>query len=160
MELEVREATKKTFDEYYANLADVQRKDWFAIFINAIVEVNDPHTYYFAPQDKDRFDQSMSGKFEGIGARLQKKMDNIKIIELISGGPAWKGKELEVGDEIQKVRQEKEKEGTSIIGMRIEDAVKLIKGPNGSKVYLTVKRVDGTTKQTVCVRGEAFEEQF
>jgi carboxyl-terminal processing protease len=147
IELEVREATKKAFDEYYANLADVQRKDWFAIFINAIVEVYDPHTYYFAPQDKDRFDQSMSGKFEGIGARLQKKMDNIKITELISGGPAWKGKQLEVGDEIQKVRQEKEKEGTSIIGMRIEDAVKLIKGPKGSKVYLTVKRVDGTTKE-------------
>lgn len=144
LEKEAREASKRSLDEYYDILEDLERKDWFAIYINAIVEEFDPHTFYFAPQDKDRFDQSMSGKFEGIGARLQKKMDHIKIVELISGGPAWKGKVLEVGDEIQKVRQEDEKQATSIVGMRIDDAVKLIKGPKGTKVFLTIKKVDGT----------------
>jgi carboxyl-terminal processing protease len=70
-------------------------------------------------------------------------MDNIKIVELISGGPAWRGKELEVGDIIVKVRQEGEAEPVSIGGMRIDDAIKLIKGPKGTNVYLSVKKVDG-----------------
>lgn len=147
LEKEAREASKRSFDEYFDIIDDLERKDWFTMFINSVVEEFDPHTFYFAPQDKDKFDQSMSGKFEGIGARLQKKMDHIKVTELISGGPAWKGKLLEVGDEIQKVRQEGEKEATSIVGMRIGDAVKLIKGPKGTKVFLTIKSVDGSIKE-------------
>jgi carboxyl-terminal processing protease len=118
--------------------------DWFAVFINAIVEEFDPHTYYFAPEDKDRFDVAMSGNYEGIGARLQKKMDAITITELISGGSAWRQNKLEVGDQIIKVRQEDEKEATSIVGMRLDDAVKLIKGPKGTNVILTLKKVDGS----------------
>ena len=55
---------------------DQKRKDWFSIYLNSIVLQFDPHTYYFAPRDKDRFDMSMSGKFEGIGARLKKKSTN------------------------------------------------------------------------------------
>ena len=47
----------------------------------------------------------MSGKLEGIGARFQKKNDYTEISELISGGPAWRGKELEPGDVIMKVAQ-------------------------------------------------------
>ena len=130
----------------------MQRKDWFSMYINTIVEEFDPHTTYFAPQDKDRFDQQMSGKLEGIGARLQKKMDYIKVVELISGGPAWRGQEIEVGDLIVKVRQKGEKESVSIVGMRIDDAIKLIKGPKGSKVILTMKKVDGTFKEVELTR--------
>ena len=61
----------------------------------------------------------MSGNYEGIGARLQKKMDDIKINEIISGGPAWRQNKLEVGDKIIKVRQEDEDEAVNIVGMRI-----------------------------------------
>ena len=144
IEQEAREATLKSIDTYYTDyIDDMQRKDWFAMYINAIVQEFDPHTTYFAPEDKDVFNQQMSGKLEGIGARLQKRMDNIKIVELISGGPAWRGQELEVGDVIQKVRQEDEDEPVNIVGMRIDDAIKLIKGPKGTNVYLTVKKVDG-----------------
>ena len=46
---------------------DLRRDDWLSIYINSIAESFDPHTYYFAPQDKDRFDASMSGKYEGLG---------------------------------------------------------------------------------------------
>ena len=147
-----RENTKEILEDYFDIMDDLERKDWFANYINAIVEEYDPHTFYFAPQDKERFDQSMSGKLEGIGARLQKKRNEIKIIELISGGPAWRGKELEVGDVITKVAQESEKEPTSIVGMRLDDAVKLIKGPKGTKVYLTVKKVDGTFTEIIIKR--------
>ncbi len=145
IEKEAREATLKSIDTYYTDyIDDMQRKDWFSIYINAIVAEFDPHTTYFAPEDKDVFNQQMSGKLEGIGARLQKRMDNIKIVELISGGPAWRGKELEVGDIIMKVRQEDEEEPVNVVGMRIDDAIKLIKGPKGTNVYLTIKKVDGT----------------
>ena len=68
----------------------------------------------------------MSGKFEGIGARLTKRNQEVKIVEIISGGPLWKGKLLEVGDIILKVGQKNE-EPVDIFGMRLDDAVKLIK---------------------------------
>ncbi|WP_106791897.1 carboxy terminal-processing peptidase [Aquimarina sp. Aq78] len=152
LEKESREITKTSLKEYFEFADDLERKDWFSIYINSIVEEFDPHTYYFAPQDKDRFDIAMSGKLEGIGARLQKKNDNVKIIEIISGGPAWRGNEVEVGDLIMKVKQEDEEEPVSIVGMRLDDAVSLIKGPKGTKVMLTVKKVDGTIKIIEIVR--------
>ncbi len=147
LESKSREETLKSINMYYTDYVDdLARKDWFAMYVNAIVSEFDPHTFYFAPEDKERFDQQMSGKLEGIGARLQKRMDNTKIVELISGGPAWKGKELEVGDIIMKVRQEDEVQAVNIVGMRLDDAIKLIKGPKGTKVTLTIKKVDGTIK--------------
>ena len=152
LEKEAREMTKTALDESFDINDDLGRKDWFSVYLNAIVEEFDPHTFYFAPRDKERFDIQMSGSLEGIGARLQKKMDNIKVLEIISGGPAWRGEELEVGDLIQKVKQEDEKEPVSIVGMRIDDAVDLIKGPKGTKVTLTVKKVDGTVEDITIVR--------
>jgi len=152
LEQEAREATLKSLNELYDFIDERERKDWFAVYINAIVEEFDPHTFYFAPEDKDRFDVEMSGNFEGIGARLQKKMDAIIVNEIISGGPAWRQNELEVGDQILKVRQENEKEGVSIVGMRLDDAIKFIKGPKGTKVTLTLKKVDGTIEDLTITR--------
>ena len=152
LEEESRDITNTSLKEYFEFADDLERKDWFSIYINSIVEEFDPHTYYFAPQDKDRFDIAMSGKLEGIGARLQKKNDNVKIIEIISGGPAWRGNKVEVGDFIMKVKQEDEVEPVSIVGMRLDDAVSLIKGPKGTKVTLVVKKVDGTIENVDIVR--------
>ena len=142
-EAESRETTKRSLEELYTFIDERTRNDWFAVYINAIVEEFDPHTFYFAPQEKERFDVRMTGKFEGIGARLQKRMDVISVNEIISGGPAWKQNELEVGDQILKVRQEDELEPVNVVGMRLEDAIKFIKGPKGTKVILTVRKVDG-----------------
>lgn len=153
LEKEARGETLKNLDIYYTDyIEDMERKDWFAMYVNAIVEEFDPHTSYLAPTDKDRFDQQMSGKLEGIGARLQKRMDYTKIVEVISGGPAWRGKELEVGDIILKVRQEDEGTAVSIVGMRINDAIKLIKGPKGTDVFLTIKKVDGSIEEIKITR--------
>lgn len=152
LEKEAREATKRSLDELYDFIDDRQRKDWFAVYINAIVEEFDPHTFYFAPEDKDRFDVAMSGNFEGIGARLQKKMDAIMVNEIISGGPAWRANELEVGDQILKVRQSDEEKPVNIVGMRLDDAIKLIKGPKGTTVVLTLKKVDGTIEDISITR--------
>ena len=145
---DVLENMKNLFEIYN----DQKRKDWFSIYVNSIVLQFDPHTYYFAPRDKDRFDMSMSGKFEGIGARLNKRNQQIKVVEIISGGPVWRDNLLEVGDAILKVRQKNEKEAIDISGMVIDDAVKLIKGPKGTQVFLTIRRVDGNIVEIPIIR--------
>jgi len=152
LEEKSRNTSKTSLNEYFDFTDDLERKDYFAIFLNTIVEEFDPHTNYFAPPDRDRFDLRMSGKLEGIGARLQKKNDFINVIEIISGGPAWRGEHIEVGDIILKVRQEDEKDAISVVGMRIDDAVKLIKGPKGTQVTLTIKRVDGSIEEETITR--------
>jgi carboxyl-terminal processing protease len=159
IEDEARKSTLKSLEEVSVYFDDMRRDDWLAMYINAISESFDPHTYYFAPQFKDRFDAEMSGKYEGIGARLQKKMDKISITELISGGSAWRQNKLQVGDIILKVRQEDEDEAVSIVGMRLDDAVKLIKGPKGTNVILTLKRVDGTIEDLSIPRDEIELEE-
>lgn len=146
-----RESSLKSLDEYFVFMSELKREDWFSVFINSITARFDPHTSYFPPDEKERFDVSISGKFEGIGARLQKKNDLTEITELISGGPAWRGKLLETGDIIMKVAQGKE-EPVDVVGMRLDDVVKKIKGPKGSEVRLTVKRVDGSIKTIPIIR--------
>jgi carboxyl-terminal processing protease len=151
LQLKAREELKRTFYEYFHFIGELDREDYFSTYINAVVETFDPHTYYFAPTDKDRFDIAMSGKFEGIGARLQKKPEGTTVVEIISGGPVWRAKSLEVGDELLKVRQE-EGEAVDISGMRLDDAIELIKGPEGTTVYLTVKRTNGVVEEISVIR--------
>lgn len=145
LEKESRESTLKSLNEYFDFMDELKRDEWFTIYLNAIAERFDPHTFYFAPDDKEKFDTSMRGSLEGIGARLQKKADYVEISELIPGGPAWRGKDLEQGDLIMKVAQGRE-EAVDISGMRLDDVVKKIKGKKGTEVRLTVKKVDGTIK--------------
>ena len=119
LQSEARASILKTMTENSSVYDDLRRDDWMSMYINAIAEEFDPHTFYFAPNDKDNFDAQMSGKYEGIGARLQKRMDEISITELISGGSAWRQNKLEVGDIIMKVRQEEEIEAVNVVGMRL-----------------------------------------
>ena len=158
LEKESRESTLKSLNDYFGVIKDLERKDWFSVYINAIASRFDPHTSYMAPDEKERFDVSMSGKLEGIGARLQKKNDFTEITELISGGPAWRGKELEAGDVVLKVAQG-DKEPIEVVGMRLDDVVKKIKGPKGTEVRLTVKKTDGTIKVISIIRDEVELEE-
>ena len=151
LEKEARESTSKSLNDYFDFIEDLERENWFEIFINAVVTQYDPHTFYFAAEEKEKFDISISGKLEGIGARLQKKNDFTEISELISGGPAWKGKQLEQGDVIMKVGQGNN-EAVEVVGMRLDDVVKKIKGPKGTEVKLTVKKVDGSIKVISIIR--------
>ncbi|MFQ3369067.1 MAG: carboxyl-terminal processing protease [Flavobacteriaceae bacterium] len=138
-----RNSSLEFCNEIYQYYSDRSRQEWFSDYVNAIVYQFDPHTFYFNADEKEDFDVDMSGNYAGIGARLQQKMDKISVVELISGGPAWRQNKLEVGDILLKVRQEDEENSVSIVGMRIKDAVKLIKGPIESSVILTIKKVDG-----------------
>jgi carboxyl-terminal processing protease len=158
LEKETRETTLNSLNDNYTFMADLDRDDWFSVYVNAIASRFDPHTSYMAPNEKDRFDVSMSGKLEGIGARLQKKGDFTEISELISGGPAWRGKQLEAGDVVLKVAQG-DAEPIDVVGMRLDDVVKKIKGPKGTEVRLTVKRTDGTIKVISIIRDEVEIEE-
>jgi len=151
LEKHSREITRSNMLNYFESLDDIIRNDYFSVYVNTIVEQFDPHSLYFAPDDKDRFDTSISGKFEGIGARLEKRNQEIKITELLSGGPVWRDKLLEVGDVILKVAQPNSTP-VDVTGMRLDNVVKLIKGPKGTIVILNIKHVDGTIEDVFVTR--------
>ena len=151
-QLDIEESVRfdliETMNESYRVLQEeLRRQDWFSVYINSFVSQYDPNTSYLDPDSRDRFDVDISGNYAGIGAMLRKKIDKVEITEIISGGPAWRDNTLEKGDAILKVRQENEEEAVSILGMRLSDAVKLIKGEKGTNVYLTVKKVDGNVSE-------------
>ena len=151
---------KKNTEDYFEFITDLDRDDWYSNYLNAFLTQLDPHTYYFQPEDKERFDVNISGKFTGIGARLTKTEGNIKVVEIIIGGPVWKDKLLDVGDIIIKVAQQNE-EPVDIVGMKIDEAIKLIKGPEKSIVSLTVKKLDGSIKEVQITRALVeLEELF
>ncbi|MGZ3904897.1 MAG: carboxy terminal-processing peptidase [Bacteroidia bacterium] len=151
LEVEARTKVMKTMDDYFKRLRKINKKDRYAAYVNTITAMYDPHTEFFAPKEKKKFDQSMSGQLEGIGARLQQKDDFIKITELVVGGPAYKEGQLKAGDLILKVAQGGN-EPVDIVGMDIDDAIELIKGRKGTEVRLTVKSADGTVKIISLIR--------
>lgn len=155
LEREARDGVRKQIDRYFATKMTRENNDEnFSTFINAITGTMDPHTNYFAPVDKRGFDESMKGSFFGIGAQLKEDDGKIKIANLISGGPAWKGGELKAEDEVIKVAQGNE-EPVDVTGYSVTDAVKLIRGAKkGSEVRLTVRRMDGSVKVIPIIRDE------
>lgn len=151
IEVEARKKTLKANDDWFKRLYKFSNKDRFAQYVNAIAKVYDPHTEYMPAKDKKRFDQSMSGQFEGIGARLQATETGLKVSEVIVGSPSFKQGELKAGDEIQKVAQGAG-EPVDITGMDMEDAIELIKGKKGTEVRLTVKKSDNSIKVIPIIR--------
>ena len=161
LEKEARDEVHKNMDDLYIRIEELEHQDWFSTFLNSVVGAFDPHTTYMDPRIKERFDQDMSGKLEGIGARLQRKGIYTEIFELVSGGPAFKQGELEPGDVILKVAQG-DGEPLDIVGMRLDDAIKFIKGKKGTEVRLTVKKkIDGSIKVIPIIRDVVeLEETF
>ena len=152
IEIESRKSINDNLKDFFQFNSELERKDWFSIYLNSIVTQYDPHTTYLAPEAKEVFDQNISGKFQGIGARLFKRNQQVEISEVIIGGPVWRDNLLNVGDIIIAVAQSKEEEPQEISLMKLSDATDLIKGEKGTNVYLTVKRVDGGIEQVEITR--------
>ncbi len=159
LEKESRDKVKERYKDLFKRFAKVERSDRFEIYVNSFANLFDPHTEYFSPKDKEDFDIRMGGKLEGIGARLQTDGDFTKIISIIAGGPAWKGKELEENDLILKVAQENSDDFVDLTGMRIDKVVTYIRGKKGTKVKLEVKKPDGTIKVIEITRDEVILEE-
>ena len=160
IELETRNVLKEDMRFFFEARYDLNRNDYFSIYVNSIALQFDPHTSYYAPSAKDRFDQNISGKFEGIGARLTKRNQEVEIVDIISGGPVWRENSLRPGDKILKVSQLNETP-VDVVGMRLDDVIKLIKGPKGTQVILTVRKVDGSILDVILTRDVIeLEEAF
>lgn len=151
LEAQVRKDVLKVYDDWYDRLAKRKRSDHISSYLNAITHIFDPHTGYFEPIDKENFNIGMSGKLKGIGARLQTDGDYTKVTEIIVGGPAWKGKELEAEDKITAVQQKGE-EPVVVTGMGINDVVKMIRGEPDTEVLLHVKKKDGSSEVISIIR--------
>lgn len=134
----IQKTLKKRYDSYAKFLNQYNSEDVFQLAMNAFTESLDPHTNYFSPETSDNFQINMSLSLEGIGARLQTEDEYTKIVEVIPGGPAAKSKLLNVDDKIVGVAQDKDGEFEDVIGWRITDVVKLIRGPKGTVVRLQI----------------------
>ena len=151
IEKEARKEVSDFCDRWFDRLEELKREDRLSIYLNSITQSYDPHTNYLKPIDKENFNIRFSGRLEGIGARLQRDKDYTKVANIVVGGPAWKGKDLEENDLILKVGQGNE-EPVDIRGMQLDDVVQLIRGDKGTEVKLTVKKVDGSTKEISIIR--------
>ncbi|MDR2847630.1 MAG: carboxy terminal-processing peptidase [Bacteroidales bacterium] len=159
MEADARKKVLKTYNDIYQYRSKLKEEDRFAMYVNAIASVFDPHTQYQTPTDKDNFDIQMSGQFEGIGATLQVSEGYAKVKDILPGSASWMQGELKINDIIMRVKQEKEEEAVNIYGMQLDDAVKLIRGKKGTKVTLTVKSLDGTVHDITITRDVVIVEE-
>lgn len=135
---EVADILKKRYERLLRSFDQLNSEDIFSIYMNCITEAYDPHTNYLSPKATDLFKQQMSLSLEGIGARLQLDNDYTKVYEIIPGGPADKSGKLHANDFIVGVGQGSDGEIVDVVGWRLDDVVKLIKGPKGTQVRLQV----------------------
>jgi carboxyl-terminal processing protease len=161
------EEISKTLKERYENqlkaLAKFTSEDVFSEYMNAFSGAVDPHTTYFSPAASDNFRIDMSLSLEGIGASLRTENDYTKVAEIIAGGPAFKSKLLRKDDRIVAVGQGTDGKMVDVVGWRIDEVVKLIRGPKGTTVRLQVLPGDGgesaLTKEITLVRDKIKLEE-
>ena len=154
---EVKDLMGETFTRFKKR----KKMDWFTVYMNAYSEVFDPHTNYFSPRDKEDFDVNFTGKVIGIGAIIQERKGNLFLGALTVGAPAWKSKQLSEGDKILKVKSLPNKEAVNVVGMLSDEAVRLIRGKEGTAVTLTVEKKDKTVKEVTMIREEvAMEDTY
>ncbi len=154
----------KRYKNQQKRLQQTRSEDVFQAYINAFAQTYDPHTTYLSPDNAENFDINMKLSLEGIGAMLQGDNEHVKIVRLIPAGPAEKSKLVAPADKIIAVGQGK-KELVDVIGWRLDEVVKLIRGPKGSQVRLEIipasNAPNDQTSKTVTITREAvkLEEQ-
>ncbi|MBP7849162.1 MAG: carboxy terminal-processing peptidase [Lentimicrobiaceae bacterium] len=159
-EVWARENVAKRNKDWLTRLQKTERKERFDMFLNAFINVFDPHSGYYPPKAKEDFDIRFSGQLEGIGATLEQEDGYIKVNRIVPGSASARQGELEVGDLIVKVAQDGE-EPVDVVDMRLDDAVRLIRGPKGTTVHLTVRKIDGSLTIISIVREVVvLEETF
>lgn len=159
---------RKTLDKRYAGYIDRVRQldgeDAFQTFMNAYAESTDPHTDYLGPRAAENFDIAMKLSLEGIGAVLQTRDEYTAIREIVPAGPAAKSGKIHVGDRIVAIGQGTEGPMTDVIGWRVDDVVKQIRGKKDTTVRLEIlpadAGVDGKHEMISLVRQKvSIEEQ-
>ncbi|WP_185872344.1 carboxy terminal-processing peptidase [Blattabacterium cuenoti] len=147
-----RKKVQEYIQEYLRKLKMKKEFDWFSIYVNIITSQYDPHTSYLSPKEKEIFDLNISGQIEGIGAELQDYKGYPTVVNIIFGGPAWKSKKIEIGDKIIRVAKDINSESQNIVGMLLENSIRLIRGKKGSKVKLTIQKKNGFIEEVLLIR--------
>ena len=157
---EASERVSKRFKDFFNRLHQETLQDHYDRFFNAVARAFDPHTNYMAPDRKEDFDIHMRGSLEGIGALLREEDGYIKVVRIIPGSASAREGRLQAEDIILAVA-EKDEEPVEITDMRLRDAVRLIRGPKGTEVSLTVRKPDGT-KDVIAITRDVvqIEETF
>lgn len=160
----IQELLTKRYKNQLARLNQTRGEDIFQAYINTFAMSYDPHTNYLSPDNAENFDINMSLSLEGIGAVLQSDNDQVKVVRLVPAGPADKTKQVAPADKIIGVAQG-DKEMIDVVGWRLDEVVKLIRGPKGSVVRLEVipasNAPNDQTSKIVAITREAvkLEEQ-
>ena len=160
----IQELLTKRYKNQLSRLDQTRSEDIFQAYINTFAMSYDPHTNYLSPDNAENFDINMSLSLEGIGAVLQSDNDQVKVVRLVPAGPADKTKQVAPADKIIGVAQG-DKEMVDVIGWRLDEVVKLIRGPKGSVVRLEVipasNAPNDQTSKVVSITREAvkLEEQ-
>ena len=160
----IQELLTKRYKNQLSRLDQTRSEDIFQAYINTFAMSYDPHTNYLSPDNAENFDINMSLSLEGIGAVLQSDNDQVKIVRLVPAGPADKTKQVAPADKIIGVAQG-DKEMVDVIGWRLDEVVKLIRGPKGSVVRLEIipasNAPNDQTSKVVSITREAvkLEEQ-
>ena len=127
----------------YAGDTDDQDKVWGAIS-GLASSFGDPYTTFFPPEENDTFREEIRGTFEGIGAEIGVKDDALTIVAPLKDTPAWNSG-LKSGDKIIQI------DDVNAIGLTSEEAINLIRGPEGTPVNLMIKREGESEPQTITV---------
>jgi len=135
---EITSTLKTRYERFTKFFTQFNSEDVFSIYMNAITGAYDPHTNYLSPKQSDIFKQQMSLSLEGIGAQLQSENDYVKVVKILPGGDAQKSGKVNINDLIIGVAQGKDGEMVDVVGWRLDDVVKLIKGPKGTTVRLMI----------------------
>ncbi|WP_213880011.1 carboxy terminal-processing peptidase [Pseudomonas sp. dw_358] len=161
---QIQDTLTKRYKNQLARLDQTRSEDIFQAYMNNFAMSYDPHTNYLSPDNAENFDINMSLSLEGIGAVLQSDNDQVKIVRLVPAGPADKTKQLAPADKIIGVAQG-DKEMVDVVGWRLDEVVKLIRGAKGSVVRLDViphtNAPNDQTSKIVSITREAvkLEEQ-
>ncbi len=134
----INSALVKSYTNRLKLLERQKPEDAFLAYTYALTTSFDPHTSYFSPEEFENFQIDMSRSLEGIGAKLQTENEYTVVNEIIPGGPAFKSNLLKKGDKIVGVGQGNAGEVVDVVGWRINDVVRLIRGKKGTVVRLSI----------------------
>lgn len=138
---EIVQTLDRRYERFQERIQELDSEDVFQTFLNAYAGAIEPHTSYMAPRAADAFEISMSLSLEGIGAVLQRQDEYTVIRSVVSAGPAERAG-IRAGDRVVAVGQDDDGAMVDVIGWRVDDTVKLIRGPKDSTVRLDILPVD------------------
>ena len=142
------EVLEKRYRRFIRKVNLFDEEDVISIFLNAFVHTLDPHSNYLNPTQSEEYEIQMSLSYQGIGARLNLADEQVQVVNIIPGGPAARDGRLKPMDKIIGIMDEKNKTITDLIGWDLDEVVKLIRGPKGTRVILQIVPSDSNSDET------------